>query len=143
MTFRNLEIQKLAPGKVVPLVLNQLAGEPVLHVEHLGESNTEFWNDAIAKAGTRASAGNTRRAVTAATIREARDSNRKTVAKYAVRGLENIVDDDGNAAGIAEIPAVVAALPDEVFDSVLAFCSNPENFRERSIDGNARELAGK
>lgn len=145
MGFRNLEVQKVPHNKVVALVLNQLKGDPVLHVMHLGEANAEFWNDALAKANTRAIAagGAKRTQFTPQMVRDAREKNREIVSKYAVKDVENIKDDDGNPATIADIPAIIRSLPDEVFDSVLAFVSNAENFRERTFDDDPKELAGK
>lgn len=143
MGFRKIEVQQVVSGRVVPLVLNQLAGDPVLHVVHLGESNAEFWADALAKANTSARVGGKPRAVTPAEVRKARDKNREYVAKYAVKALESVFHDDGRPAGVDDIPDVIKALPDEVFDSVLVFVSNPDNFRERAIDGDPREIAGK
>lgn len=143
MPFRNIEQQALQVGKVVPLVLNQLVGDPVLMVAHLGETNVEFWNDAIARAEAKATAGqrSTFR-ITTSTVKDARRKNREIVAKYAVKGLEGFSHDDGRPADLSDIPAIVDALPDEVFDSVLAFCQNPENFRDRQL-GDPKVIAGK
>lgn len=144
MGFRNIEKQALTAGKVVPLTLNQLVGDPVLHVAHLGETNAEFWNDAIARAQQKATAsGSTFRvSITPKAVKEARAKNREIVAKYAVKGLEGFAHDDGRPADLTDIPAIIDALPDEVFDSVLAFCQNSENFRDRTL-GNPVEIAGK
>lgn len=147
MSFRNLELQEVLPSKTVPLVLNQLVGpvDKVLHVMHLGESNAEFWNDALAKANTRAVAAamQRRQALTPQMIDEARAKNRETVARYAVKNIEGFSHDDGRPATLDDVPAIVRSLPTGVFDSVLAFVSNEENFRERPILGDAKDIAGK
>lgn len=146
MAFGKIQSQALPLGKVVPLVLNQLKGDPVLHVAHLGETNVEYWNDALAKANTRATADIARRAaskITPELVRKARQANRETVAKYAVKELENVFHDDGRPATKDDVGAVVEALPDEVFDSVLAFVSNAENFRDRVFDDAPSAIAGK
>lgn len=153
MGFKNIRAQEVVVDKTVPLVVNQLVGlpgvDPTLHVVHLGESNTAFWNDALARAGT--STATTRRGKpTAAMIRANRADNRKTVAKYAVRGIEGFYHDgaDGRPdaarpATLADVDELIDSLPDEVFDTVLAFVSNPENFRERPVEGDVKELSGK
>lgn len=144
MSFRKLEAQTVEVAKTVPLVLNQLRGEPVLHVEHLGETNKPFWNDALARANATAGISSGKRMkITDAKIRETRLKNRELVAKYSVRGLENVFHDDGKPAGAEDIRDVVFALPDDVFDAVLGFVSDPNNFRDVEIEGDAEDLAGK
>jgi hypothetical protein len=143
MDFSNLSAQAVAPGKVVPLTLYQLTGDPVLHVCHLGESNAEFWNDAIAKANARSVGATKRASITAKVLREARDTNRVTVAKYAVKGLEGFKDRMGREGTLEHVELIIKALPDDVFDTVLAFCQNPDNFRDRPIEGDAEVIAGK
>ena len=142
MGFRNLEIQAPKIGKTVQLVLNQLAGEPVLIVEHLGETNITFWNDAIAKAQAKAGAAGSggRKKITADDIVQARAKNREVLAKHSVRGLENVFHDkpDGSLdperpATIEDIPSVINALPNDVFDTVWKFVQDPNNFRDDPI----------
>lgn len=142
MAFRHIEAQAVPRSKTVPLVLWQLTGNPVLHVEHLGETNSEFWNDALAKANAGAFRGGKKK-LTDALIKERRVKNRETVARYAVRALENVFHDDGKAATTADIRDVVYALPDDVFDFVLAFVEDANNFRDTEIDGSPDEIAKK
>lgn len=153
MGLNNVRKQKLKAGKVVPLVMNQLYGDPVLNVEHLGETNFGYLNDALAQAGAKAARFTGQQQRTPEQIQRERDENRATVTKHGVRSLGEgwyHDDKDGNAdksrpvestpAGIAE---VVNALPDEVFDSLFLFCLNGENFRDVAIAMPADELAKK
>lgn len=154
MPFRSVSHQTVEVGNTVELVLNQLTilGEhPALMVEHLGESNPGFWSDALAKASANASSGG-RGVSQAEEIRIGRIKNRATVAQHAVRDLRGFyhdradkpgVPDPKHPATIADIPDLIDALPDDVFDSVLVFCLNPNNFRKRAFEGDPKELAGK
>lgn len=143
MSFRKLEAQAVEPNRTVPLVLAQLKGEPILHVEHLGETNREFWNDALARANVQTNTASKRTRITDSKIKENRIKNRDLVAKYSVRALEKVFHDDGSPATIADIRDVVFALPDDVFDEVLRFVGDPNNFRDVEIEGDAEELAKK
>lgn len=140
MPFGKVAAQEVTQ-KPVRLTLNQLSGQPWLEVVHLGETNVEFWADALAQAGTRAAQGG-HQALTPAQVAEARLKNRDSVARYAVRGLGGFRHDDGREATMADIAELVGSLPASVFDSVLAFVMNPENFRERP-QGDPKEIAGK
>lgn len=150
MSFGKISSQAVV-ARTVPCRLHQLVGEPVLHVLPLGEANAEFWSDSIARA-------NTKRAqrvqkgfrhvddgpeITAEGIREARAENRETVARFCVRGFDGITHDDGTPATADDIPAIVRSLPDDVFDHLLAFVSNPENFRAGPPMGDPEAIAGK
>jgi hypothetical protein len=155
MPFGSVTAQHLQTGKTVELVLNQLVilGEhPVLVVEHLGETNKAFWNDALAKANVKATDGARRTKLTPADVIAGRIKNREAVAKFSVRGTIGFYHDHADRPGVpdparpatnVDIRDIVMALPDEVFDSVLAFVINGENFREHAIAGDPKELAGK
>lgn len=153
MPINNVRKQAIKVGKTVDLVMNQLVGDPVLRVEHLGESNFGYLNDSLAQAGAKAARFGGQQQRTPEMIKRERDENRATVAKHGVRGLGTgwFHDDaNGNAdttkpvksdeAGIRE---VVDSLPDEVFDSLFLFCLNAENFRDHAIAVPADELAKK
>lgn len=152
MGFSNISKQRVLGDRVVPLVLNQLVGDPVLHVRYLGESNAPFWSDVIARANTSAALGQKRKDLSFELIAENRGRNREVVAKYAVAKLEGFMHDPApDADGVmrakpateADIPAVVASLPDDVFDSVLQFVSNPDHFRDYASMGDHTAIAGK
>lgn len=141
MSFRHIEAQHIKAANTVPLVLDQLRGNPVLHVEHLGDTNADFWSDAIAKAN--AASSNRKVKISDELIRENRLKNRDTVAKHSVRRLENVFHDDKSPATSADIRDVVFSLPNDVFDVVWSFVNDANNFRETAIDGEPSELAKK
>jgi hypothetical protein len=127
----------LVPGKTVPYKFTQFIGEPVVHVEHLGETNKTYLNEEIARANSSAalaSSGGGKR-VSKQLIKEQRDKRRKIYAKHAVRKLEAKTK-TGEAAGQDLIPDFVNSLPDEVFDVAWNFVRDPENFRELTIDAD-------
>jgi len=155
MGFGSISAQAVRKGKTVELVLNQLTilGEhPVLIVEHLGETNEEFWSEAISRAGQQVNAAQDGRgAISQADIERIRQENRAIVARHAVRGTRGFfhdfpdrpgVPDPARPASTEDTREIVFALPADVFDSVLLFVRNEQNFRDRPLT-DARELAGK
>lgn len=140
MAFGKISKQSLDQDRTVELVLYQLVGDPVLVVRHLGESNKPFWNDALAKAGKSAVGKKTR--LTSAEVLQARAENRETVAKYSVVDLHGVRHDDGRPAVVDDISDVIAALPDDVFDAVLRFVTDPNNFRDVA-PADPQAVAGK
>lgn len=142
MPFGSVSQQALKPAKTVELVLNQLVilGEhPILVVQHLGESNKPFWNDALAKASANAADRGRNKKITPAEIDAGRAANRTTVAKFAVVDTRGFFHDYTDRPGFpdhmkpatkADIPEIINALPNEVFDSVMSFVLNAENFRD-------------
>jgi glutamine synthetase adenylyltransferase len=79
----------------------------------------------------------------AALLREARNKKREVVSTYAVKDLENVWKDNDTLATLSDVVDLVWALPDDVFDELWQFVEDPNNFRERAIEGSPAELAGK
>lgn len=158
MAFGSVSAQKVTGGKVVELVLVNLTilGEhPVLLVEHLGESNTEFWNDALAKANAEAHSVGKRKKkerLDAQAVAVGRAKNRETVSRYSVRDSRGFFHDiDGHPgyadkrkpATKADLKDIVMSLPDDVFDDVLQWVLDADNFREAAIEGDPKSLSEK
>jgi hypothetical protein len=134
MAFDNIRSAGLIAGRVVKLQFNNLPGQPVVHVEHLGETNAAWLNDEIARANsTSALVTSSRSALSKQKIGEARLKRRTVFAKHAARKLE-AKHSNGADATDDDIPEFIAALPDEVFDAAWTFACDAENFRERVID---------
>ena len=135
----------LRPGKTVALKLNMLPGQPVIHVEHLGESNQTFWNDQIARANSRdavaAIVASKPGKITKKVIKERRKKDRETLAKHAVRDLE-AKHSDGRPATRDDIPDFMDAIPDDVVDIIRDFAQDPENFRDR-VEADPEDTAEK
>lgn len=153
MGFKNFQLQT-PQGKTVRYTLAQLRapqGCPVLVVEHLGETNSGYWLDALSRAkaesATALATAGIKKEISATEmdrrIKEARAAKRETVALHAIRDVENLFHDDGSAATKADIFDLVMALPDDVFDDVWRFAENANNFRESAIVGNVAAIAGK
>lgn len=130
--FSHISKAVVPPGKTVPLVLDMLPGSPVLHVEHLGESNQQYWNDQIARANTAEARVGDRanQAITKRGLKKRRDKDRETLAKFSVRDIE-ARHTDGTPATKEDIPDFLEACPDDVIDTIRDFVINPDNFRER------------
>ncbi len=142
MPFEQFKKAVLMPGKTVPLRLNMLQGEPVLHVEHIGDENVSYVDDIIAKAHATKQVGVRGKKLSRKMLAESMVENRRIVAAHAVRHVEAL-HSDGRAATDADIPELVASLPDDVITTIYNFASDAENFRERPIEGDAKELAEK
>jgi hypothetical protein len=154
-TLNNIKRHSLKAGKTIAVVINNISDKHVLHCEHLGDSNRGFVADSLRGAGSEgiklvasAKKGN----ATPEQYARVRDANRETLVKHSVRSHEGFCydGDDGEpnlsdpvpntADGIA---AVVAALPNDIFDMVLDKVLNPENYRDTPIALPADEVAKK
>jgi hypothetical protein len=135
----------LKTGKTVPFKVNMLPGEPVAHIEHLGESNASYLSDQIAQANakTMAAAGvsQKKKLLSKKALEELRDKRRDIISKHAVRDLV-AKHSDGTPATKADIPMWVAALPPDIIDLIWDFANNAENFRD-VIESEPKELAEK
>jgi hypothetical protein len=151
--LNNLRRYDVKAGKSVPLILNMIPGDPVLHLEHLGESNHRFINDKVRGTGTDAVRASALRGTSDVDARQkVRDENRETVARYCVHRVEGFFYDDaaGNPDPTSPVPntpegfmQVIRSLPDWIFDIVLAFVVNAANFMERVVAGDAADVAKK
>lgn len=131
MPFNAITAQSVEGARTVPLVLNQLRlpkGSPIVHVAFAGEGNTGYWAEILADANAPENELGAR-TTTPARVEEFRTKLRARFAKHVVKSLENVWHDDGRAAGDADITDFVMALPRDVFDSMVAFCKEPSNFR--------------
>lgn len=147
MSFEYLSEQSPQAGRTARFVLPLRApnGPPVLHVEHLGETNTGYYMDALSKATAqdKPRPRDLNPQALAQAVREARNRRREVVAVHCVRKLENVYHRDGREAGAGDVVDLVWALPDDVFDSLWDFASDPANFRTAPIEGDPVAIAGK
>lgn len=147
MPFGQIAAQDVEADRTVPLILNQLRlpkGAPILHVAHAGEGNVGWWNEVLADANAPENTLGSR-SITAARTEEFRQKLRGRFARHIVKRLENVWHDDGREAGAADIMDFVMALPRDVFDSIVSFCKDPDNFRSMAEmpASSAKEIAGK
>lgn len=148
MGFDQYEKAKIVSGRTVPYVMNMLPGEPVVHVEWIGDTNRTWVNHLMAEAR----AGE--KGIKAVSDREFakladpeqrkknREENRKLLAKHSIRKLEAF-HSDGRAATDDDIPLWVQSIPDDCVDKIVVFVLNAENFREHVIESTASALAEK
>jgi hypothetical protein len=149
MALNNIKRHGVKAGATRTLVLNMISADAELEIEHLGQSNFAFINDAMRGAGSdevKAIIG--RGEITQSQREKNRLANRETVAKHAVRAVRGFYfdhptlrDADGDPVPDTENPVpstkegilqVVHALPDDIFDLVLAFALNQEHFRKQA-----------
>jgi hypothetical protein len=151
MALNNLRRGALKPGKTIPVILNMFPGSPTLHCEHLGNENYGFINDMMRGSGAEGvKVGATSRSPEA--LGRVRTANREIVAKHSVRRIEGFYydDADGNPdlskpvpSTLAAIAEVINALPDDVFDMLLAVVSDSERYRDVPITASADDIAKK
>jgi hypothetical protein len=150
VSFRQLSEQAPQQGKTVPFTLPLRAknGPMVLHVEHLGDTNVAYYHEMISEIQrSGVMPAQRRRDLTPPAIHQAlidaRKRKRETVIRHCVRSIENVWHDDGSEATHDDIPALIWALPDDVFDDVWKFAEDPSNFRDVVAFADPKEVAGK
>lgn len=153
MAFRSIAHQSVKVGRTRELVLAQLTvlgDHPVLVVEHLGETNTDFWNDAIARANADQAGRRKRSKLTPQQIVVARGKNRDLLVQHCVRDTKGFFHDgpDGRPdprkpAARADVEDIVRSLPDDVVDDVMIWVTEANNFRDEEIAGDPKVLAGE
>lgn len=69
-------------------------------------------------------------------LQETRDEERALYAKHVVVDWDNVFDDAGQKVAFSTeaCEAFLAALPDWIFDELLALCRNPANFADLPED---------
>lgn len=159
MGFAHFTAARIVAGKIIPVVLNQLPGAPVVGLEHIGDGNATFVADQIAKAGTdealhpgailaSAAAVRARRADTRGKADDEREQReqiarfRELVLRHGVRQLVDVKHSDGAKATDADIPEFVTSLPDDVVVDLALICFNKEHWRERP-EADVATVAGK
>jgi hypothetical protein len=147
MAFSSYAKQTPQAGKTVAYTMRGLrnpdGSRPLLHVEHVGESNRPFWLEALARASARARAGASTPLDIDRAQREDREERREILARHSVRNVENVFHDDGCIATAADIPEILRSIPDHDIDELWTFVQNHNNFRSYSITESAEPLAEK
>lgn len=132
-------LKKLAPdrSRTAEYVFTEIESSPTLTVRTAGEMNTPYWrallNDQISR--PRSSGRRSAQAVDKA-LKHGRDMDRKLYAKHVVVGWKSVFDSDGYVVPFSPeaCAAFLDALPDFLFDTLRAFCTEPGNFQD-IVDG--------
>lgn len=129
--FSHLKTLEPLGSLVVDFPFFQIEGRPVLKVRHAGRSNAPYANalDKLnAKSGAmrRLSQGKMDRR----TIDAARDDSRDLFARFVIVGWGGVVDASGApvAFTLENCRAWLVALPDYLFEELLRFCADQQNF---------------
>ena len=142
MAFNNIKDSAPKPGKLVSVVLDMLPGRPVVHLEHLGDTNESWTADQIARANSKTSLGFGSRKASKKLLREIVERKRQAIADHAIRDLE-AKHSDGTLATKADIPAFTEALPPHVVEMIYDFASNANNWIELPAESEVSAVAGK
>lgn len=131
---------EIATGRTCPLVLDQLKGDPppIIHVEHLGDTNKTYLSEQLGSANASAKKKAERAKERGDAIITEKDVDRqykemRADLKHAVRDLDavfNVGDRKGQKAAKTDIPLFVSKLPNDVVKFIWLFARNPNNFRE-------------
>lgn len=130
--FSNYEKQAPRSGQTVPYEVTELKNpdgtHPIVHIEHIGDSNETFVEEMLARAG--ADEVDETHAAKLATARD-------RVIRHAARRLERVFFSDGTQATDADIPGFVRALPVRAFDRMARFAMSEAPFVEIATDPQA------
>lgn len=132
------KIKKLAVGKgaTAVYVFEELEGQPSVVVRPATQANPEFLNEVLADARQLAKRKRKRgQGMSAKELDESRVRDLELYARHVVvRWEKPALMDDGSPAPDSALGEFLAALPDDVFDGLRAFCGDPESFRNREGD---------
>lgn len=147
--FSGYSSQAPKVGKTFKYVLRGLrnpdGSHPAVHIEHLGEENKPYWLELLAKAQADARAA-TSVSTPAEIDKDRRDTRalyRERIIRYSARRLDNVFHDDGVPATDADLAQFIRSIPDGDFDLIYDAATNPANFRDYPVAGNAADIAEK
>jgi hypothetical protein len=111
------------------LVLWGVVGEPILVVRPAGESNKSYFNERL-RAAERMRQRKAK--INAELVKQARDLDRELFPKFIIVGWKNVVDANGAPVQFTrdECVAFLAAIDDDLFDTIREYCQDSSNFRE-------------
>ena len=126
--FEHLKKQDVAGDKTIEYVMNQLVGEPVLHVLPATESNKPFWNATLRALNKKKNYN--KRNVTAGMIEQNRKDDKDMYPLYVIKGWDNMLDGKGGTIPYTAEDCVdfVNSLPDYIFDALRDFVTDNTNF---------------
>ena len=133
--FGHLHKHDVQVSKVQNYQLYQIAGEPTLKLAPATAANKPYYN-ALLKRMRRTQRLLRFGSLTAAVIEETRDDDRKLYAEHVVKGWDNVVDSEEEAAPFSREACsdFLAALPDWIFDEVRTFAADAANFTDDEVD---------
>lgn len=132
-------LKKLAPdkGRTAEYSFSEIEGSPTLVVKVAGEVNVAYWrallNDQLSR--PRSAGRRSAQAVDKA-MKGGRDTDRRLYAKHVVVDWRGVFNSNGDVVPFSadECAAFLEALPDFLFDTLRAFCTEPGNFQDL-VDG--------
>ncbi len=137
--FKSAELQV---GKTIPVVLSKLPGQPVVHLEYLGDTNATYVSDLIGKANAKKSTSGGRKMMSKKELAKALTDARELLAKHAVRNLE-CKHVDGTEATNADIPLFCESIPAWQVWELRDMASTLDNYLDFPIEGDPKDLAEK
>lgn len=134
--FEHLKKLEVEASKTIPYVIEDIPGEPVLHMLPATSVNKPYFNELlraakIASKTKRANKGK-KRDINANTVAEARDDDRRGYPLKVITGWENVIDAQGDIVPFSEDACrdFLFAIPDWMMDDIRNTASNPANFSE-------------
>lgn len=137
--FSNYAEQGMHFGKTVPYEVTELVNadgtHPIVHLEHLGETNISLVEESLAQAGSEQDAP----ADTLARLA----SSQETVIKHSAKRIERVFFADGTPATDADIAGFIRSMPPRTFHRLLSYAMNAANFYKQVITSDPGALAEK
>lgn len=146
MGFDDYALVALPPGKTIEVKLDQLPRAPIVHLEHLGETNKAYLDDQIAQANAKFAweAGSKKKQISKKKLAERRQKCADILVKHSVRKLET-THSNGAEATLADVPLwmeTIIKFTPELVDLMWDLANNAENYRDAPAS-DPKELAEK
>ena len=133
--FSHLGQLDVKSEKLANYDLIELDGTPVLQLASASESNKPYYNALLKKSGKKVRAVKSNR-IDERMIKENREENKELFSKYVIKGWSGILDSNGEGVefSVENVRAFLDALPDWIFDGVVQYASDVQNFIDDIID---------
>lgn len=133
MSFDYLKKLEISESDTIDFVIEELIGRPVIKLSPATKANKEYFNKLLRKANSKRSV---KRRIDAVAIDEYRDINKNLFPQHVIKGWEGIVNDKGEEVEFSVLACVelINALPEDIFDEIVLFATDPANFRDEDID---------
>jgi hypothetical protein len=124
--------------KTARFTIYQIRSQPTFIVKHAGETNKPYQNATLrkaSKADTRAIASGN---ISDEILNKFRKQDKQLYPKHVVVGWENVIDTTGKEVpfSVEACTAYIKRLPDNIFNELRTFASDPTNFYDDVIEVN-------
>lgn len=117
---------------------------PVLEGKHAGLTNAALVAESTKNLSPKSRRNAARGKVSVADIEENRAKERELYAKHVITGWSNVRNSTGKESSFSvdNCKAFLAELPQDFFDDIADFFTNPDNFRNENLSDEEAEEVG-